>query len=104
MSSFFEKLDRGSPAHIWFPRGLWSPEELRAICADLGLVPGWNRVEDLSPQPEGLRYLRLEGPRYDDDTLYRLADRLPRQGRTLCLLSTVNMVHEAIRLQTLLGL
>jgi uncharacterized protein YecE (DUF72 family) len=102
MSSFFERIDRQQRALVWFPRGLWSVEEVSEICRDLSLVPGWSTLDDAAPDAEPPRYLRLEGPRYGDEALYQLATRLPPRGRTFCLFNTVNMVREASRLQTLL--
>jgi uncharacterized protein YecE (DUF72 family) len=116
MSRFFEDVprDRGEDEPmrlIWEPRGIWSDEEIRALCHDLDLLPCSDpfAAQDEPPSlPDGAAvYIKLRGlgttQHYSDAQLEWLVERLGASPGACCVFGTVNMFQDASRLVALLA-
>jgi uncharacterized protein YecE (DUF72 family) len=107
LQKFFSAIDRTGFVAAWEPRGEWSPDLVRGLCAELDLVHVVDPLKQL-PQSQGLRYFRLHGQtgyRYlhTDQDLQVLAEQCDTEAPTYFLFNNLFMGEDALRLQKLLA-
>lgn len=106
--SFFEWFPRGEYFLAWEPRGAWKPEEIVAICRDLGLVHVVDPFYADSLWGE-ICYFRLHGKgsyryQYTDEDLLLLKEKLRGYDREVfCLFNNVPMFEDARRFKEILA-
>jgi len=113
LQDFFQQVEREGRILAWEPRGPWPPEEVMALCRELGLVHCVDPLAQGLPLWGEAAYLRLHGRggyryRYSDRELAELAqicERLLAQGRrpVLVMFNNTNMLEDALRFQAMLG-
>jgi len=112
LSRLFEQAPR-QRRHVWDPRGLWDPVEVRAICRDLELTlccdPFANVLANEAPTgvPEGeLAYVKLRGlggsSHYSESQYRWLAEALSGFPHAYCMFNTINMFQDATRFEGVL--
>ena len=92
---------------VWEPRGDWRLEEVRELCAELGLVHGVDPLQQ-APVTAGLGYFRLHGRtgyryRYGDAELKELCARARGFNPCYVFFNNLSMLEDARRFQDLLG-
>lgn len=118
MRQFFDKVESGSTALAWEPRGNWNehPDRIRELCRDLNLVHVVDilRRDPVSSQP--IAYIRLHGLNrreydynydYSEEELKRIADKLKTlsgsHDKVYCMFNNNNMFENANRLREILS-
>jgi uncharacterized protein YecE (DUF72 family) len=109
LSRFFEKIGPQKFRLAWEPRGPWSSEIVRDLCAQYRLI---HCVDPLASTPgcESAPYWRLHGKgsysyRYTDQDLAelrRLLSLAPSQSQAYILFNNVTMKEDANRFRSLL--
>lgn len=109
LSRFFQKIGPQSFRLAWEPRGPWSAEVVRDLCAQYGLI---YCVDPLvfAPDGESAPYWRLHGKgsysyRYTDEDLLELKKLLlltPTESQAYILFNNVSMKEDANRFRLLL--
>ena len=79
LREYVQLLPRAPGRHyVWSPQGAWEPEEVHALCSDLGLVRAFDPLETLAtPGPVAYATLRALGHR-SGFSLSALSDALAR--------------------------
>jgi uncharacterized protein YecE (DUF72 family) len=109
LSSFFREIRREATAYpsqapmtfLWEPRGEWQPEEVKELCAELGLLHAVDPFLQL-PLTSGEGYFRLHGRtgyryRYTDSDLRSLLDMVRRHEPCYVLYNNISMLEDARR-------
>lgn len=105
LKEFFKSLKRRDFIFAWEPRGGWSPDVIRSICEDLGLVQVVDPFKDRPVYGE-IFYYRLHGIgglryQYRDEELKELFEMCPPEGTTYVMFNNVYMFEDARRFLTL---
>ena len=107
LRGFFRLVERGRLRLAWEPRGAWSDELIRSLCAELDLI---HVVDPFQRQPmtSGLAYFRLHGrtgwrSRYTDEDLAQLLHWCQDHDEAYCLFNNISMFKDALRMYTLVG-
>jgi uncharacterized protein YecE (DUF72 family) len=113
LKAFFGEVTRAFRAQpraaeltfVWEPRGEWKHEEVRDLCAELGLVHGVDPFQR-PPATAGLGYFRLHGRtgyryRYTDEDLAHLLEWAQTGSRCYVLFNNISMLEDARRFQQL---
>lgn len=86
MSAFFSGLERAQGRlYVWEPHGVWSADEVEAICRELELVPCFDPLADDPLRPVALEtvYCRLRAPDYHEGQIDRLVEWALNQPRAV---------------------
>lgn len=104
--AFFRSIGRGELTLAWEPRGPWGDDEVKGLCAELGLI---HCVDPFQRQPVhgNLAYFRLHGRggyryRYNDEDLVTLLEWSRPYGETYCLFNNINMFEDAMRFREMI--
>jgi uncharacterized protein YecE (DUF72 family) len=106
MKKFFSKIKREEFILIWEPRGKWEEKEIKAMCAELGLI---HCVDPFKSEPlyGHFAYFRLHGTgdykyRYTEDDLIKLKENCIEKKETYCFFNNINMFEDALKFKKLL--
>jgi len=107
MEGFFTSIERRGLLLGWEPRGRWEPGEVKALCADLGLI---HVVDPFRARPVsgGTRYFRLHGKggygyKYTEKDIGALAGLASENPGAYFMFNNVHMFDDALALKRALG-
>ncbi|MBK8480931.1 MAG: DUF72 domain-containing protein [Proteobacteria bacterium] len=86
MGAFFSGFERApGRLYVWEPHGVWSADEVEAICRELDLVPCFDPLAEDPMRPVALEtvYCRLRAPDYHEGQIDRLVEWALNQPRSV---------------------
>lgn len=108
MRKFFGKVKRNGLNFCWEPRGDWSKELVRDLCAELDLWHVVDPFSDRTTTPQRC-YFRLHGRKgwrytYEDAELEELYSMLPQDDTAAYVFfNNINMHEDALRFQAIVN-
>ncbi len=112
MRSFFSSIKRDSIAVAWEPRGEWSADVIRKICADFKLIHCVDPFKNMQVTKKKA-YFRLHGQppgkvmynyRYTKDDLQLLKKKCAGFDEIHCLFNNINMYENALEFMDIMGI
>jgi uncharacterized protein YecE (DUF72 family) len=107
LSAFFTTVERPQARLLWEPRGAWSPELVRDLCAQLDLVHVVDPMQSETVTPSST-YYRLHGTSgsrhvHTDEELARLRDLVRNRPRPYVMFNNLPRVGDAERFLELMN-
>ncbi len=106
LRAFFRSIGREGLTLAWEPRGPWGDDEVKELCAELGLVHCVDPFQRPPVHGEPA-YFRLHGKggyryRYSDEDLVTLWEWCRQHEEAYCLFNNVSMWDDALRFKEMI--